>query len=210
LTSSVDGYLNQTARYQAILEFYNGAPAATLPLNDIEVGEDFKVRGEISALPSGGDRHAYLVGSLDGSPVTETLTFYDGEYGPELKITSTELFDTLTEVTTDMGDDAGITISIRPVDSDGDEYPPFWQEFDCRWEDKQSSYLKVSDDETGQLIAVSDAKVICTEKIGYGKVVQQIIDGLPDIGYEVVKVKPAVDLNGDEDFRILLLGGIEF
>jgi hypothetical protein len=205
--SLISGYLNQTASHYVTAEFYNGAPLDEIPLNNITIGEDFRVRAERSGT-AGDPRHVYLVGTLDGEPVTETLTFTSGLYGPELIVTSDELFDDLTEVTTDMGGDYGITISIRAVDAAGDEIPPTWQEFACRWEDKRSTYLKVSDDEASEVIAVSDAKVICEAQIEAEALVRPVVGGVPGIVYEVKVVKSTPGLSGSEEFRVLLLGGV--
>lgn len=101
-----------------------------------------------------------------------------------------------TEAATDMGGDYGITISIRAVDAAGDEIPPTWQEFACRWEDKRSTYLKVSDDEASEVIAVSDAKVICEAQIEAEALVRPVVGGVPGIVYEVKAVKSTPGLWG--------------
>jgi hypothetical protein len=201
--SLISGYLNQTARYYASGEFYNGPALATLTLNEIDLGVDFLVK--VVRSWNSGDRYADLVGTLDGDPVSERLSF-SGMYGTLEKISS-KWFDTLTAVTTNMGGDAEQYLRVVGVDS-GEHELGAWVDFPCRWEDKTSHYLKVTDDHHSQLIALSDAKVFCEIPLADGHLVRRVVGGVSGTIYEVKKVRPAEGLEGNEEYRLLLLGGV--
>ena len=202
--SLVWGYLNQTAKYYVTGEFYNGPAKDTVPLGSLPLDDPFKVK--VVRSYSAGNRQAIVAGTYNENPVSQTLTF-SGLYG-ELEKTTTQLYDELTSVTTNMGSDPELSLRVVACNAGGDEIGA-WVEFPCRWEDKTSNYLKIKEGEAAREIALSDAKVICEAPLKDGDLIRLVKDGVDWPTYEVVKVKPVVDLGGQESHRELLLGGIE-
>lgn len=203
----IAGYLNQTAKYEASPVIYGWAPVlATLALSPpFSMDDPFKVKFEIS---SGAIAlNVTITGTLDGEPQTDTLEGFGPPWGTTVMVTSKQ-FDTVTEITTDIGEEE---LNCRVVAADPtteEELPGEWIEFSCRWEAKRSTYLKVVDEEYSQQIMQAEGRLFCLETLEFGAQIKLVINGEDSPIYEVVKVDPKTGLDGEELYRVLLLGGV--
>lgn len=191
----IGGYLNQIAqvRREAAAVFYDGPAASSLELEEITVSIDFGVKVALS----GGERTGTvtITGQLDGSPVSETITFSGAS-----KKYSSNTYDALTSITTSglADEDPAPNITIAAVDALlHDVMTTTWEDFDCRWEEKAVPYWN-----SLGLLVLSDAKVICEETIEAGATIRKSANNQ---AHEVKSMKPAVELEGAEEFRTLLL-----
>jgi len=117
-------------------------------------------------------------------------------------------FDTVTEITTDIGEEE---LNCRVVAADPtteEELPGEWVEFPCRWELKRSTYLKIAGDEYSQQIMQAEGRIFCLEPLEFGAKIKLVIGGADSPIYEVVKVDPKTGLDGEELYRTLLIGGV--
>jgi len=88
------------------------------------------------------------------------------------------------------------------------ELPGEWVEFSCRWEAKRSTYLKVVEGEYSQQIMQAEGRLFCLEPLEFEAQIKLVINGEDSPIYEVVKVDPKTGLEGEELYRVLLLGGV--
>ena len=203
----IAGYLNQTAKYEASPIIYGWAPVlATLTLSPpFSMDDPFKVKYEIS---SGAIAlNVTITGTLAGEPQTDTLEGFGPPWGTTVMVTSKQ-FDTVTEITTDIGEEE---LNCRVVAADPtteEELPGEWVEFPCRWEAKRSTYLKVVEGEYSQQIMQAEGRLFCIEPLEFGAQIKLVINGEDSPIYEVVKVDPKTGLDGEELYRVLLLGGV--
>jgi hypothetical protein len=197
--SLIRGYLNQVGQVKrtAPAVFFDGPAAASLsPLLITGIGGDsFKVKVQ----KSGGEAVTHTVtvtGTNGGSPVSNVLTF---DYATQTKTTSS-YFDTITSITTEMAGETPLpNIRAVAVDGGGAEITATtWEDFPCRWEEKATPYWN----DLGEFI-LSDAKVMTEAVIEAGDFIRLYPD--TGAGSEVKSMKPAVGLDGSEEFRTLLL-----
>lgn len=198
--SLIAGYLNQVGQVKrsGAAVFFDGPAAATLEIEDIEVGEAFKVKvrksdGEAVA----GTVTVYGKNASTGNPDSEVLTY---SYATQTK-TGYKYFSELTAIETSMaGEDPLPNIRAVAVDGGGAEITvTTWEDFACRWEQKSVSYWT----DLGNL-TLSDAKVMTEAEIEAGDWIRLYPDD-SIAGHEVKSVKPATGLAGAEEFRTLLL-----
>jgi hypothetical protein len=193
----IGGYLNQTAqkKVETAAVFYDDEAAAELELEEITVSIDFRLKVRLEGGTGSGT--VTITGELDGSPVSETITFTSS---PRTKYSS-NTYDTLTSITTSglADEDPAPNITVTAVDELLHEITTTsWQNFACRWEEKGVSYWN----SLGQL-TLSDGKVITEEAIEAGDTIR--INTGDVVGHEVKSVKSATGLEGAEEFRTLLL-----
>ncbi|MDD5047875.1 MAG: hypothetical protein PHH09_03015 [Methanoregulaceae archaeon] len=203
----IAGYLNQIAKYEASPVLYGWAPVlATLTLSPPFSMEDpFKVKFEIDS--GGTPLNVTITGTLDGEPQSDTLEGFGPPWGTTVMTTSKQ-FDTVTEITTDIGENE-LNCRVVAVDpTTGEEISIEWVEFPCRWEAKRSTYLKVVEGEYSQQIMQAEGRLFCTEPLEFGAQIKLVINGEDSPIYEVVKVDPKTGLDGEELYRVLLLGGV--
>ena len=203
----IAGYLNQTAKYEASPILYGWAPVlATLALSPpFSMDAPFKVKFEIDSGAIALD--VTITGTLDGEPQTDTLEGFGPPWGTTVMVTSKQ-FDTVTEITTDIGEEE---LNCRVVAADPtteEELPGEWVEFPCRWELKRSTYLKIAGDEYSQQIMQAEGRIFCLEPLEFGAKIKLVIGGADSPIYEVVKVDPKTGLDGEELYRTLLIGGV--
>jgi hypothetical protein len=203
----IAGYLNQVAKYEDSPVIYGWAPVlATLTLSpSFSMDDPFKVKYEIS---SGSIAlNVTITGTLDGEPQSDTLEGFGPPWGTTEMVTSKQ-FSTVSEITTDIGEEE---LNCRVVAADPtteEELPGEWVEFPCRWEAKRSTYLKVVDEEYSQQIMQAEGRLFCLEPLEFGAQIKLVINGEDSPIYEVVKVDPKTGLDGEELYRVLLLGGV--
>lgn len=205
--SLISGYLNQTAKYEGSPVLYEWTPVLeTLTLSPpFSMEEPFKVKFEID---SGGTAlNVIIKGTLDGEPQSDTLEGFGPPWDTTVMTTSKQ-FDTVTEITTDIGENE-LNCRVVAVDpTTEEELPGGWVDFPCRWEAKRSTYLKVVDEEYSQQIMQAEGRLFCTEPLEFGAQIKLVINGEDSPIYEVVKVDPKTGLDGEELYRVLLLGGV--
>ena len=196
--SLVDAYLNQEAQLKSLLPFvfYNGPALETLPLEINDIGGDgFKLKVTTSA-GAACTGSVMITGFIDSTPRSETITFSDCR-----SKTSVYTYTEITSITTTglHDEDPVPNIYIVAVDAGGALITEtVWSDFWCRWEEKSVSYWNDLGD-----LTLSDAKVMCTEIVEPADWIRKKSVG--GVGFEVVKVIPATELGGEEEFRTLLL-----
>lgn len=196
--SLIRGYLNQVGqkRVEAPFIFYDGPAVETLPLDITDIGGGgFKVKATVSA-GAACTGTITITGFIDSTPRSETLT-----YDMCRSKTSVYTYTEITSVTTAglHDEDPVPNVYLVAVDAGGALITgTTWEDFDCRWEDRNVSYWN----DLGNL-TLSDAKVMCEEEIEAGDWIRKKTVG--GAGFEVLKVNPATGLGGAEEFRTLLL-----
>lgn len=185
--SLIDDYLNQVAQKKVTTPWtlYNGDVANPLtPLSAVPT-QDFRIR--ILATSSGT---CVATGSLDGVSKVETLSVVGGTAK-----TGTYTFDTMTSIscTCPTG-----TITVTCLDTLGTAINHItYEDFDCRWEDVQTTYMNSSG-----AWSQSNAKVMA-------KAAYVANDSIRKYGttaeFSIKKVKPAANLPGEEEFRVFIL-----
>jgi len=201
----IAGYLNQSAKYEDTPVIYGWAPVlATLTLSPpFSMDDPFKVKFQIDATLT---FDVSITGTLDEEPQSETLNFNAG-WGDKVK-TTTKQFDTVTEITTTIGANERNCRVVAADPTTEEELPGEWVEFPCRWEAKRSTYLKVVEGEYSQQIMQAEGRLFCLEPLEFGAQIKLVINGEDSPIYEVVKVDPKTGLDGEELYRVLLLGGV--
>jgi hypothetical protein len=185
--SLIDDYLNQVGQKKLTTPWtlYSGDVANPLtPLSAVPT-QDFRIR--ILATSSGT---CVITGSLDGTPKTETLSVVGGT-----SKNGTYTFDSLSSIscTCPTG-----TITVTCIDTNAATINQItYADFDCRWEDVQTTYMNSSG-----AWAQSNAKVMAKALYVANDVIRKYGTTTE---FPIKKVKLSANLPGEEEFRVFLL-----